>query len=185
MINSISRLSAAVSRQVETPDRDSVRPVGREQGKQAASGLSVEERRQVDLLQVTDRKVRAHELAHMAAGAGLTGAASFTYQLGPDNQRYAVAGEVSIDISSGGDPKETISRALQIRAAALAPADPSSQDRMVAALASKMENSARLELTNQAGEEGRLAADRRVDEALAAYHAQVDAAQPVGFSAFA
>lgn len=185
MINSISRLSAAVSRTVEMPDRGSARLAGGEQGSQPANALSVEEQRQVDLLQVTDRKVRAHELAHMAAGAGLTSAASFTYQLGPDNQRYAVAGEVSIDISSGGNPEQTIAKALQIRAAALAPADPSSQDRTVAALASKMESSARLELTTQAGGADRPATARRVDGALAAYQAQADTSQPVGFSAFA
>ncbi len=60
----------------------------------AASGLSAEDLRLIDQLSATDRQVRTHELAHMAAGAGLAGGATFTYQVGPDNQRYAVAGEV-------------------------------------------------------------------------------------------
>ncbi|ACV37473.1 hypothetical protein CAP2UW1_4232 [Candidatus Accumulibacter phosphatis] len=104
MISSVSRLQAALSAGVATRDRGGDQPADAEQSSPVQNGLSVEEQRQVDVLRATDRNVRAHELAHIAAGAGLTGAASFTYQLGPDNQRYAVAGEVSIDISSGGDP---------------------------------------------------------------------------------
>ncbi|MER2517673.1 MULTISPECIES: putative metalloprotease CJM1_0395 family protein [Candidatus Accumulibacter] len=115
----------------------------------AASGLSAEDLRLIDQLSATDRQVRTHELAHMAAGAGLAGGATFTYQVGPDNQRYAVAGEVSIDTSPGGDPEETIAKAQQIRAAALAPADPSSQDQKVAAMATQMASVARLELAAQ------------------------------------
>lgn len=139
----------------------------------------------MDVLRATDRKVRAHELTHIAAGAGLTGAASFTYQLGPDNQRYAVAGEVSIDISSGDDPEETIAKAQQIRAAALAPADPSPQDRKVAALATKMENSARQESASQGRSASQSVTDARVGGALAAYQVQVDDPRSAGFSVFA
>jgi hypothetical protein len=185
VISSVSRLQAAFSPEVAIGDRGGGRPVDAEKSSPVRNGLSVEEQRQVEVLRATDRKVRAHELAHIAAGAGLTGAASFTYQLGPDNQRYAVAGEVSIDISSGDDPEETIAKAQQIRAAALAPADPSPQDRKVAALATKMENSARQELASQ----GRLArqavTDARVGGALAAYQAQADGPRSAGFSVFA
>lgn len=115
----------------------------------AASGLSAEDLRLIDQLSATDRQVRTHELAHMAAGAGLAGGATFTYQVGPDNQHYAVAGEVSIDTSAGSDPEATIAKAQQIRAAALAPADPSSQDQKVAAMATQMASVARLELAAQ------------------------------------
>lgn len=49
--------------------------------------------------------------------------------------------------------EETIERARQIRSAALAPADPSSQDRQVAAAASQMEGLARIALAASKREE--------------------------------
>lgn len=155
---------------------------GRLSGRQG--GLSPEEQRQVEALKQTDRKVRAHEQAHMAAGGGLVRGSSYSYQAGPDNKRYAVAGEVSIDTSPGRTPSETIAKAQQIRAAALAPADPSTQDRRVAAAASQMEMQARQELA-QARDEQR-SGSRQVDGALAAYR-QVSAAQEAvgGFSTVA
>ena len=97
--------------------------------------------------------------AHLAVGRDLVrGGASYSYQTGPDNKRYAVAGEVSIDTSPGRTPEETIPKAQHIRATALAPADPSPQDHSVAAQASRMEGDARTELAIQqregaAGEE--------------------------------
>lgn len=141
--------------------------------------LTPDQQRQVDALKQTDRKVRAHEQAHMAAGAGLVRGSSFSYQAGPDNKRYAVAGEVSIDTSPGRTPSETIAKAQQIRAAAQAPADPSTQDRRVAAAASQMEMQARQELA-QAAEEQR-SGNEQVDSALAAYR-QVSAAAEGGSS---
>jgi len=109
--------------------------------------LSDTDRRQLEALKSTDRAVRAHEAAHMAAGGSLvTSGASFSFETGPDGQRYAVAGEVGIDTSKGRTPEETLVRAQQIRAAALAPADPSGQDRSVAAAAAQMAADARAEI---------------------------------------
>lgn len=116
--------------------------------------LTPEEKQQVAKLKETDRAVRIHEMAHMAAGGGMiTSGASYSYQKGPDGISYAVAGEVGIDTSSGRTPEETINRAQRIRAAALAPADPSGQDRAVAAQATQMEQQARVELAQQRREE--------------------------------
>jgi len=113
----------------------------------ATEELSEDDLRRVEKLKTTDRKVRAHEAAHMAAGGGMiTHGASYTYETGPDGQKYAVAGEVGIDTSKGRTPEETLQRAQQIRAAALAPADPSGQDRSVAAEASQMAAEARAEI---------------------------------------
>ncbi len=110
------------------------------------SELSEDEQRQVEKLKETDRKVRAHEQAHMAGGGALVqGGASYTYDKGPDGRMYAVAGEVSIDVSPGRSPEESLAKAQQIRAAAMAPADPSPQDRRVAAGAARLESSARAE----------------------------------------
>ncbi|WP_306607066.1 putative metalloprotease CJM1_0395 family protein [Azonexus sp.] len=111
-----------------------------------AGELSPEEANQVAKLKETDRKVRMHEAAHMAAGGGMiTSGASYTYQKGPDGVSYATGGEVGIDTSPGRTPDETISRAQRIRAAALAPAEPSGQDIAVAGQATQMEQQARME----------------------------------------
>ena len=118
------------------------------------SELTLEEQRVVRQLEQTDRKVRAHEQAHLSVGADLVrGGATYGYEVGPDNKRYAVSGEVSIDASPGRTPEETIPKAQHIRATALAPADPSAQDRRVAAAASQMEIDARMELAQQRSDE--------------------------------
>jgi len=117
-------------------------------------GLTPEEQRVVRQLEQTDREVRAHEQAHLSVGADLVrGSPSYSYQIGPDDKRYAVGGEVSIDTSPGKTPEETIPKAQHIRSTALAPADPSAQDFRVAAGASQMEIDARMELAQQRSEE--------------------------------
>ncbi|QID19784.1 hypothetical protein G3580_09275 [Nitrogeniibacter mangrovi] len=101
-------------------------------------------------LAATDRRVRAHEAAHLAAAGGLAqGGANFQTERGPNGKLYAVAGEVSIDLSPGRTPEETLSRAEQVRRAALAPADPSAQDYRVAAQAAQMMAEAQRELITQ------------------------------------
>ena len=111
--------------------------------------LTPEELKQVEALRERDRKVRAHEQAHQAAAGALGGGASFTYQRGPDGINYAIGGEVQITLQEGRTPDETIANAQTIRAAALAPADPSAQDRAVAAAAGQMEAEARAEQAQQ------------------------------------
>ncbi|MDY0269614.1 putative metalloprotease CJM1_0395 family protein [Trichloromonas sp.] len=105
------------------------------------------EAQQILQLARIDRQVRAHEAAHSAAGGQYAGAPSYSYKQGPDGKRYAVAGEVPIDVSPvSGDPEASIQKARVVRAAALAPADPSPQDRQVAAAATRMEMKAQSEL---------------------------------------
>jgi len=112
--------------------------------------LTEEQRAQVQALQSRDREVRAHEAAHMAAAGGLArGGASYSYETGPDNRRYAVGGEVSIDTSPGKSPEETLQKAQTIRAAAQAPAKPSQQDLAIAASAGQMAAEAQAELAAQ------------------------------------
>jgi len=63
---------------------------------------------------------------------------------------YAVGGEVSLDTAPvSGDPEATIRKARVLMAAANAPADPSTQDRMVAAAAARLEAAALRELDQQ------------------------------------
>ncbi|WP_455204317.1 putative metalloprotease CJM1_0395 family protein [Kaarinaea lacus] len=118
----------------------------------SASGetLSKEEKQQAEELAARDREVRAHEAAHQAAGGNLAGAASFSYTTGPDGKRYATGGEVSIDTSEvAGDPQATVIKANRIRAAALAPAEPSAQDQRVAAQAAQMATEARAQMLRE------------------------------------
>ncbi|MCB1908018.1 MAG: catalase [Rhodocyclaceae bacterium] len=129
-------------------DGDAATTTGAER-KTAAGDTRLDDdaRRELRELEARDREVRAHEAAHLAAAGGLAlSAASFSFQRGPDGKMYAVGGEVSIDISEGGTPEETIARAERIRAAALAPAEPSAQDMHVAARAARMAAEARAAL---------------------------------------
>ena len=109
--------------------------------------LTTNELREVERLQQRDREVKAHEQAHKAnAGLYARGGANFEYQMGPDGKRYAVGGEVSIDTSKESDPAKTLHKAQVIRRAALAPAEPSAQDRQIAMQAAMMAAQARQEL---------------------------------------
>ncbi len=114
--------------------------------------LSPEAQKKIAALQRIDLDVRAHEAAHMAAGGGLVrGGATFSYTRGPDGKAYAVGGEVSIDASAvPDDPEATLQKARQVKAAALAPADPSPQDRKVATSAEAMAAQASAELAHRA-----------------------------------
>ena len=126
--------------------------------------LSPEAQRMVEELKARDREVRAHEAAHVAAGGGVVkGGAQFSMQRGPDGQVYAVGGEVAIDTSRTDDPRANMAKARQIIAAALAPADPSPQDRAVAATASQMEAQAASELAREAVEKNRQGEGDRPD----------------------
>jgi len=119
-----------------------------------SSELTQAERQQVIQLQQRDSEVRSHEAAHMAAGGSVvSGAASFTYQKGPDGRLYAVGGEVAISSSGGNTPEEKIAIARQLQAGALAPANPSPQDLKVASSAAMMETQARRELSLEKSEE--------------------------------
>jgi len=113
--------------------------------------LTPEEEQEVRELKKRDAEVRRHELAHKAAaGRHAVGGAQYQYVIGPDGRRYAVSGEVKIDTSEvPNDPEATIRKARTIRRAALAPMDPSPQDRRLAAEASRMEARARQELLKQ------------------------------------
>jgi hypothetical protein len=146
--------SAASSVESIEPDRVEVSRAFRAE-------LSPEERAQVGELEERDREVRAHEEAHRQAGGQyVRGGPSFKYEVGPDGRRYAVDGEVQIDTTPvRGDPEATIQKMKQVRQAALAPADPSAQDRRVAAQAMAAERQARAELMRQHSEERRAGGD--------------------------
>ena len=119
----------------------------------ALDELSPDEERLVNELQARDSEVKAHEAAHQSAGGGMTGAASYTYQQGPDGKMYAIGGEVSISMSSGSSPEEAIANARQVAAAAMAAGDPSPQDYAVAASARVMEMKAQQQIAKEEQQE--------------------------------
>ena len=112
--------------------------------------LTDDERNVVEQLKKRDREVKTHEQAHLAsAGQYARGGPTFTYQQGPDGRRYAIGGEVPIDVGAEKTPEQTIQKMQAVRRAAMAPADPSSADRSIAASASALEAQARQELQNK------------------------------------
>ena len=120
-------------------------------GQKATQSLDVEQLRQLEALKSRDLEVRNHEQAHLSAAGGIAiSGASFDYAIGPDGQQYAIGGEVSIDTSEvPNDPVATLRKAETIRRAALAPAQPSSQDYQVAGSAAAMAAKASAEWMRQ------------------------------------
>ena len=117
--------------------------------------LSQEEQQTVEKLKQTDREVRQHEQAHISAAGGYArGGAHFTYTTGPDGKRYATGGEVSIDVSPGSTPQATIQKMETVKRAALAPANPSGQDRAVYTAATREEQNAKTEAAKEKTQNG-------------------------------
>jgi len=127
--------------------------------------LTDEEQQKVEELKRRDREVRAHEQAHKAAGGSLAGSPSFETVRGPDGKSYAVSGEVQIDTSPvPNNPEATIRKLEQVKRAALAPANPSGQDRRVAAEAEAKIQAARQEKREKEAEELEKATEKQGGE---------------------
>ncbi|WP_372866350.1 putative metalloprotease CJM1_0395 family protein [Pseudomonas sp.] len=146
-------------------------------GKQDKTGPSSQQERieqlEIAELATRDREVRAHEQAHAAVGGGYAGAPSFTYTRGPDGQRYAVAGEVSIDTGAvANDPQATLSKMDIVVRAALSPAEPSAQDLRVAAQAQAQKVQARVDLAELQRSEAAVAQTERAQSSEAAGSAE-------------
>lgn len=108
---------------------------------------SQKEEKAIKELKERDTEVRTHEQAHKSAGGQYAGAPAFEMTKGPDGESYATGGHVNIDVSPiADDPQATINKMSQIKSAALAPAEPSSQDLKVAAKADRVAAAARSEL---------------------------------------
>ncbi|MFO7749468.1 MAG: putative metalloprotease CJM1_0395 family protein [Desulfobacteraceae bacterium] len=145
--------------------------------------LSEKELRIVESLKQTDRAVRQHEMAHIAAGGQyITSGARLEYKKGPDGQRYAVAGEVSIDTSPvPGDPAATAEKMRRVQQAAMAPVSPSSTDRAVAAKASALAIKAASEMMAKQAEQRAAAGETRAlgnHKAAAGTYAKVQTPDP-------
>ncbi len=110
---------------------------------------SIQEQQEINQLKSIDQDVRAHEMAHKIAGGDLTGPVNYKYVVGPNGKKYAVGGDVSIDVSPGPTPRDTIRKMQRVIKAALAPVDPSAQDRAVAAQAQMQLEQAQVEASKQ------------------------------------
>jgi hypothetical protein len=97
-----------------------------------------------------DREVRNHEQAHAAAGGAHAGSPQYEFTTGSNGVSYATGGHVNIDVSDvPGDAQATIDKMQTVQRAALAPAQPSAQDRAVASEASARATEARAELREE------------------------------------
>ncbi|MBV1906200.1 MAG: hypothetical protein KUG75_08980 [Pseudomonadales bacterium] len=141
-------------------ESDSVEQSLEEQGQAAAASDAASSRAEVQRMErervvisglaKRDREVRSHELAHAAAGGQFAGSPVFEFTRGPDGVNYATSGHVSIDASEvSGDAAATLQKAQVVQRAAMAPAEPSSADRAVAAKAAQMAAQARVDLMQE------------------------------------
>lgn len=108
--------------------------------------LDANQEKQVAELKQREQEVITHEQAHAAVGGQYAGQPQYEYTEGPDGKRYITGGEVSIDIGKAATPEETLEKMQIVRAAAMAPAEPSVQDRQVAAEAQQLSTEARQEI---------------------------------------
>jgi SprA-related family len=138
----------------------------------------------ISQLQSRDREVRSHESAHTSAGGSLVvSGPSFTYQKGPDGRSYAIGGEVQLDVSPvANDPEATLKKSEQIRRAALAPADPSSQDLKVASNANQLASRARVDIALLRREEAQLEEEQKELETEQNSQGATDEVEPGGDS---
>ena len=139
--NTLAKLDASNETKAST-DVSQVGPDGKE--------FTQEEEKEIEKLKDRDREVRRHEQAHFQAAGNYASPPKYEYQTGPDGKRYAIGGSVEIDMSEvTDDPEATLNKARVIKRAALAPEEPSAQDRKVAREADRMAAQAQKEITEQ------------------------------------
>jgi hypothetical protein len=139
---SVNAESQTSNRQAETAAQQVEQQV-----KDKQQQIEQAEIKQIDQLAQRDTEVKTHEQAHAAVGGSLAQSPSYQYEKGPDGRRYAVDGEVNIDVSTvDGDAQATLSKMQKVYAAAMAPVEPSMADIRVAAQALQNMNEAKKEL---------------------------------------
>lgn len=152
----------------------------------SANELTPEEQKIVDDLKARDQEVRAHEQAHATIGGPYAGSPQYVFEEGPDGREYAVSGEVAIDVSPiAGNPDATIRKMDIVIRAALAPAEPSNQDRAVAQTAQQQRIQAQIEkreLEKQKQEEESGGSGLLASLKAAEGYAKAEATSPLGSS---
>ena len=123
------RMQEDKARQIQT---DVDRVIREERGRRGVD-MTARERALADNLRTRDREVQQHEMQHYQTGRPFTRPPEYWYVTGPDGRRYAVSGVTRIDISViPGDPQATLDKFMTLKRAALAPHDPSEEDRRLA-----------------------------------------------------
>ncbi len=169
--------SSSASRRVDTSTQPASQSEDKKKSEQQAQ-TSQQEARVIQQLKARDQEVRAHEAAHIAAGRPyIVSGPSYTFQEGPDGRNYAIGGEVQLDTSPvQDDPEATLEKSETVRRAALAPAEPSSQDQRVAANATQTAAQARVEIAVQRRD------GTTFEEPETSEEGQVDSAESSGVS---
>lgn len=143
----------------------------------AEKNLSNEQQSQLRELKKVDAEVRTHEQAHKTAGGPFAGNIHLEFTSGPDGRRYATSGDVPIDASPvPGNPAATITKLDQVKRAALAPQNPSPEDRAVAARADAAKAQAQAELRRS--QNGAGGATGSAQQAAARYQQAASVTQP-------
>jgi hypothetical protein len=143
----LAEQQSAASREEAEPAAGSAKTAGEDASSPRQQRL---EQLEIAKLASRDQEVRAHEQAHSAVGGSYASAPTYTFSRGPDGKRYAVGGEVSIDVGAvPNDPAATLRKMEIVLRAALAPAEPSAQDLRVASQAQAQMTQARVELAEQ------------------------------------
>ena len=127
--------------------------------------LTDEEQKKVQEMKSRDQEVLVHEQAHKSAGGAYAQAPVYETEKGPDGKEYRTEGHVDISVSEEDTPEKTIAKMQKVYAAALAPAEPSSADRSVAASAKQKEAAARAELAKESSKKPE---DAKPEEAASA-----------------
>ena len=154
----------------EEADKPADSAANADKGKSRAGEPSPQQERleQLEIAKLVgrDQEVRAHEQAHSAVGGSYAGAPTYTFTRGPDGKRYAVGGEVSIDVGAvPNNPEATLRKMEIVLRAALAPAEPSAQDLRVASQAQAQMTQARVELAEQRRTEAQSARESSAEDA--------------------
>lgn len=155
--------------------QDQANPQDQDNGEDPSAGRETADEKQrqqqeasdnqeIQELKDRDREVRSHEQAHAAVGGQYAGSPSYEFESAPNGQRYAVGGEVSIDISEASTPEETVQKMQQVRAAALAPNEPSPQDFRVASEATQKASEARAEVAKNGAENAEQAVSQGIPD---------------------
>lgn len=121
---------------LETSDSKTEKTEKNGNSEKSTQGISDEDKSAISRLKMIENEVIAHEQAHKSAGGSIAGAASYSYSIGPDGKRYITGGEVSLRTPATDDKEQKVNLLNRVKQAALAPAQPSSQDIRVAAGAS-------------------------------------------------
>ncbi len=148
-ISPLAKQAFSEKQKLRQASNTTTNPIGKSEKKTNSQESKNQFNVQRELQQLKSRNLEAHEpeATHIAVGGSLIrSAANFKYQRGSDGVNYAAGGDLSIDISKEDGPHKNPQKAVTIRHAALAPANPSATSHAVAAQASQMAAIAHVEI---------------------------------------